>query len=62
MKNKKKQMRKGIVLAITLGSGWNIAGDLSHATGNELSQIQIIVEWDEHKLYDKGDTVTYKGT
>ncbi|PEN89773.1 hypothetical protein CN553_22480 [Bacillus cereus] len=60
IKNKKKQIGKGIVLATVLGLGWSVAGDISHAAGNELSQIQID-NWNEKKLYDKGDIVTYNG-
>ncbi|WP_142947240.1 hypothetical protein [Bacillus cereus] len=48
------------MLSTVLGLGWSVAGGLSHAAGNdELSQIQITDEWNENKLYDKGEIVIY---
>ncbi|PEN81028.1 hypothetical protein CN553_29280 [Bacillus cereus] len=52
-------MGKGIVLATVLGLGWSVAGDISHAEGNGVSQIEETPEWDLEKRYVKGDIVTY---
>ncbi|PEN74376.1 hypothetical protein CN553_32140, partial [Bacillus cereus] len=49
------------VLATVLVLGWNVAGDLSHAAGNGLSQEKETPEWSEKKGYLKGDIITYKG-
>ncbi|WP_179871752.1 hypothetical protein [Bacillus cereus] len=62
MKNKKKQLIKGIMLSTVLGLGWSAAGDISHAAGNELSQIQETAEWKAKREYVKGAKVSYKGT
>ncbi|PEN91520.1 hypothetical protein CN553_20915, partial [Bacillus cereus] len=59
MKNKQKQLVKGIILATALGLGWGIAGDISHAADNESSQIQTIKEWNRNTVYTKGAIVTY---
>ncbi|WP_179871728.1 carbohydrate-binding protein [Bacillus cereus] len=61
MKNKKKQWIKGIMLSTFLGLGWSITGDISHAAGKEISQIEVTPEWIAEKTYNIGDIVTYKG-
>ncbi|PEN93846.1 hypothetical protein CN553_18200 [Bacillus cereus] len=61
MKNKQKQLIKGIMLSTVLGLGWGIAGDISHAAGNESYPIQTIQKWEEKTFYKKGSIVTYKG-
>ncbi|PEN85319.1 hypothetical protein CN553_26930, partial [Bacillus cereus] len=43
-----------------LGLGWNVAGDLSHAAGNGISQIEETPEWSAEKTYNIGEIVTYK--
>ncbi|WP_179871714.1 carbohydrate-binding protein [Bacillus cereus] len=58
MKNKKKQLIKGIMLSTVLGLGWSVVGDVSHAAGNEISQT---AEWNKKIKYVKGDIVTYNG-
>ncbi|PEN89772.1 hypothetical protein CN553_22475 [Bacillus cereus] len=62
MKNKKRQIGKGIVLATVLGLGWGVAGDISHAAGNNFSQKKIPAEWKEKEQYSQGAKVSYKGT
>ncbi|WP_309411847.1 hypothetical protein [Bacillus cereus] len=59
MKNKKKQLIKGMMLATVLGLGVGVAGDISHAAGNELSQVQTIEEWRTGKVYEKDMIVKY---
>ena len=61
MKHKQKQWIKGLMLSTALGLGVSVAGDISHAAGNEGSQMQIVNEWNKNKLYDKNDIVTYEG-
>ncbi|PEN75547.1 hypothetical protein CN553_31705 [Bacillus cereus] len=61
MKNKKKQLIKGIMLLTVLGLGWGVAGDISHAVGNELSQGEETPQWDGARSYFKGNIVTYNG-
>ncbi|PEN75393.1 hypothetical protein CN553_31785, partial [Bacillus cereus] len=62
MKNKRKQIGQGIMLATVLGLGWGVAGDISHAAGNEGSQKQEAPKWTEQTLYKSGDIVSYEGT
>ncbi|PEN84503.1 hypothetical protein CN553_27735 [Bacillus cereus] len=59
MKNKKKQLIKGIMLSTALGLGWGVAGDISHAAGSELAQKQGPAEWNSDVFYKVGDIVTY---
>ncbi|WP_309411827.1 carbohydrate-binding protein [Bacillus cereus] len=61
MKNKKKQLIKGIMLSTVLGLGWGVTVDISHAAGNEFFQIEEAPEWSSEKEYVKGDIVTYNG-